>query len=257
MCFAPHRRALFQQLNFQKGSHSEVSLRFWFRHVLRAATRALFNSSTSKNAPSPTFFFYIFTSTCASRLSGVHFWLNFKKCSKREVLLTFSVANCASRHNGVQFLISHLTRWLRTRRFSEPTFRPSGAAKLWKNRLFRDFSTFSRTCIFFLLTLSSLTLPTSAFPSVHIVGSLTSKLPSMRIPFAHDNGLMSRESGTSVPTERPKIHKSHDYMGLSESKASHVSIVDPFSSFFPYFSQIFTLKLARSPSFFHSTRYCL
>jgi hypothetical protein len=32
--------------------------------------------------------------------------------------------------------------------------------------------------IFSLLLLSSLTLLTSAFPSVHIVGSLTSKLPS-------------------------------------------------------------------------------
>ena len=56
----------------------------------------------------------------------------------------------------------------------------------WKNTVFRDFSTCSRTCIFFPLTLSllwssfffsSLTLPTSAFSSVHIVGSLTSKLP--------------------------------------------------------------------------------
>ena len=34
--------------------------------------------------------------------------------------------------------------------------------------------------IFSLLLFSSLTLPTSAFPSVHIVGSLTSKLPSIK-----------------------------------------------------------------------------
>ena len=33
--------------------------------------------------------------------------------------------------------------------------------------------------IFSLLLFSSLTLPTAVFPSVHIVGSLTSKLPSM------------------------------------------------------------------------------
>ena len=38
----------------------------------------------------------------------------------------------ASRHNGVQFFISHLTTWLRTRRFSEPTFRPFGATNHWK-----------------------------------------------------------------------------------------------------------------------------
>ena len=57
---------------------------------------------------------------------------------------------------GVQLFISHLTTWLRTRRFSEPTFRPSGATNHWKNTVFRDFPTFSRTCIFFLLTLSLL-----------------------------------------------------------------------------------------------------
>ena len=78
---------------------------------------------------------------------------------------------CASRHNGVQLFISHLASWLRTRRFSEPTFRPSGAPIHW--RVFRDFLTFSRISIFFLLTLFllfflliflfSLPLPCSAF----------------------------------------------------------------------------------------------
>jgi len=61
-----------------------------------------------------------------------------------------------SRHNGVQFFISHLASWLRTRRFGEPTFRPSGATNHWKNAMFRDFPTLSRTCIFFLLLFSSL-----------------------------------------------------------------------------------------------------
>ena len=95
---------------------------------------------------------------------------------------------CASRHDGVQFFISHLASWLRTRRFSEPTFRPSGAPNHWKNTVFRDFPTFSRICIFFLLTLlSSYLSPLSAssllcFSSVHIVGSLTSKLPSVTPP---------------------------------------------------------------------------
>ena len=43
------------------------------------------------------------------------------------------------RQNGVQFFISPLASWLRTRRFSEPAFRPSGARNHWKNTLFRDF----------------------------------------------------------------------------------------------------------------------
>ena len=99
--------------------------------------------------------------------------------------LTLLTSKCASRHNGGQFFISHLASWLRTRRFSEPTFRPSGAPNHWKNTLLRDFPTFSRICIFFLITLLSSNLsllPASSllcFSSVHIVGSLTSKLPSV------------------------------------------------------------------------------
>ena len=52
--------------------------------------------------------------------------------------------------------------------------------------MFRDFPTFSRICIFFLLTLlsSNLSLLSASsllcFSSVHIVGSLTSKLPSTK-----------------------------------------------------------------------------
>ena len=79
------------------------------------------------------------------------------------VLYIFT-SKCASRHNGVQFFISHLASWLRTRHFSEPTFRPTGATNHWKNTMFRDFPTFSRICIFFLLILSLLTILTSAFP---------------------------------------------------------------------------------------------
>ena len=57
----------------------------------------------------------------------------------------------------------------------------------WKNTVFRDFPTFSRICIFFLLTLlsSNLSLLSASsllcFSSVHIVGSLTSKIPSAMV----------------------------------------------------------------------------
>ena len=88
---------------------------------------------------------------------------------------------CASRHNGVQLFISHLASWLRTRRFSEPTFRPTGATNHWKNTVFRDFPTFSRTCIFFLLIFFSSDSSHLCFSTVHIVGSFTSKLPSIII----------------------------------------------------------------------------
>ena len=105
----------------------------------------------------------------------------------------------ASRHNGVQLFISYLASWLRTRRFSEPTFRPSGASNHWKNTVFRGFSIFSHICIFFLLTLSLLLfsllifslLSASAllcFSSVHTVGSLASKLPSVNYQLYNEPG---------------------------------------------------------------------
>ena len=88
-------------------------------------------------------------------------------------VFSFLTCTCASRHNGVQFFISHLASWLRTRRFSEPTFRPSGATNHWeKTQCFATFLPFrapgslsSETLsfvIFFLLRFSSLTLPISA-----------------------------------------------------------------------------------------------
>ena len=116
--------------------------------------------------------------------------LNFQKWSEHGVFCTFWLGNVLRATTACNF-ISHLASWLRTRRFSEPTFRPSGASNHWKNTVFRDFPTFSRICIFFLLALSLLLfsllifslLSASAllcFSSVHIVGSLTSKLPSIR-----------------------------------------------------------------------------
>ena len=118
--------------------------------------------------------------------------LIFQKCSAVGAFCRFLLRNVlrattactfstSSRQNGLQFFISHLARWLRPRRFSESTFRPSGATNHWKNTVSRDFPTLhapasSVFCLFLfsdlLLLCSSLTLPTSAFSSVHIVGSL-------------------------------------------------------------------------------------
>ena len=144
MCFAPQRRALFRHRNFQKWSDAEVFCTFWLGNVLRATTACTFSTS------------------------------QLPKVIRTPGVLHILTSKCASRNNGVQFFISHLASWLRTRRFSEPTFRPSGATNHWKNTVFRDFPTFSRICIFCLLTLSlllfflliflfSLPLPCSAF----------------------------------------------------------------------------------------------
>ena len=67
----------------------------------------------------------------------------------------------------VQFLISHPIRQLCTVALRSLLFDPLEPQNCGENTVFRDCSTFSRTLIVFLLTLSSLTLPTTAAASVH------------------------------------------------------------------------------------------
>ena len=83
----------------------------------------------------------------------------------------------ASRPSRVQFFISPLATWLRTSRFSEPTFRPSRPTNHWKNITFRDFPNISRTCLLSSNSFSLLLFSSLLF--TYIVGSLTSKLPSI------------------------------------------------------------------------------
>ena len=159
MRFAPERRALFRHLNFPKWSEAGVFCTFWLGNVLRTGTACTFSTSQRR------------------------------KVFRRWCVLWILTSKCASHHNSAQLFIFHLASWLRTRRFSEPTFRPSWATSHWKKTVNRDFPTFSRTFLFFLpsrlsfsslifslLFFSSLTLPSFAFPTVHIVGSFTSKL---------------------------------------------------------------------------------
>ena len=157
MCFAPQRRALFRHLNLQKWSERGVFCTFWLRNVLRATTACTFSTSQLPKVVWQCCVLYILTSKCASRQTACTFSTSqLPKVLRSWGVLYILTWKCASRHNGVQFFISHLASWLRTRRFSEPTFRLSGAPNHWKNTVFRDFPTFSRICIFFLLTLSLL-----------------------------------------------------------------------------------------------------
>ena len=152
MCFAPQRRALFRYLNFQKWSENGVFCTFSLRNVLRATTACTFSISQLPKAFCAFSLANVLRATTACTFSTSQ----LPKVFRDPGVLHILTCKCASRHNGVQFFISHLASWLRTRRFSEPTFRPSGAPNHWKNTAFRDFPTFSRVCIFFLLTLSIL-----------------------------------------------------------------------------------------------------
>ena len=137
-------------------------LTFWLENLLRATMACTFSTCQLPTVVRPWCVLYILT------------W------------------KCASRHNGVQLFISHLARWLRTRRFSEPTFRPRSHKPLEKHSgslLYASFlpfpapgSSFFWNILFFDLLYSSLLFSDSShlcFSSVHIVGSLTSKLSSV------------------------------------------------------------------------------
>ena len=147
MCFSPQRRTIIRHQNVQKCSRTLSFLTFSLPNALFAT--AAYNFSTSerpKVLPDPQFF-NIFTSKCAFH------------------------------HSGVQFLMSSLGTYLRTRRFNRPTFRLTRHTNHWKNTAFRDFSNIWRGCIFFLLTFALLHLLSAdlttllCFSTVHIVGS--------------------------------------------------------------------------------------
>ena len=187
MCFAPQRRAIFPYPDFKNKKCSETVsfLAFWLANGLRATAACNFLTSQLQKVVREWCVWYILTCKCGSRHSGVNFYLTSQlqkvvrawcvlciltwKCASRhsgvqvfQMPTSKSVPNpwdrqffniltwkCVSRYSGVQFFISPLNSYLRTRRFSEPTFRPSGNTNHWKNASFRDFPNISRDCIFF------------------------------------------------------------------------------------------------------------
>ena len=94
-----------------------------------------FDISTSKSGLRTACFVHFDLEMClAPQRRALFRHHNFQKWSEHGVFCTLLTWKCALCHNGVQFFISHLARWLRTRRFSEPTFRPSGATNHWKTQ---------------------------------------------------------------------------------------------------------------------------
>ena len=203
------RRALFRHFStFEPPKvvrdRQFLTLLTW--NLLRATTACTFSTSQLPKVVRTWRVLYIFTWKCASRHNGVHFFdiSTSKSGPTLRCFVPFHFEMCFA-HNGVHFFgiatsksgpelrcfvpfdlqmcfapqrraTFHLSSasCLRTRRFNEPTFRPSWATNHWKNSVFRDFPTFSRICILLssdsfssdLLSsnlLFSLPLPCSAF----------------------------------------------------------------------------------------------
>ena len=123
MCFAPQRRAIFPHRNFQNGSEIVVFRAFWLANVLRTT-------------------------------AAYHFWTSeLQKVLRHRQFFSIFTSKCAFRHSRVPFFACLRNSHLRTRRFSEPTFRTAGTTNHWKNTAIRDVPNIFRACTFFLVTL--------------------------------------------------------------------------------------------------------
>ena len=158
MCFSQQRRANFARQNFQKWSqtvsffeHFDLQMRFslqqlaifWHRNFQKWSEHAVFCTFWLANV-------LLATAAC-----------HFSTSQLPKVVRTCCVlCICASRYSGVQNFICPLNWYLRTRRFTEPTFRPSQPTNHWKNKAIRDFPNISRVWIF-LLTFAQLYLLSS------------------------------------------------------------------------------------------------
>ena len=188
ICFAPQQRALFRHLNFQKWSEVTVFCTFWLRNVPRATTACTFSTSQLPKVVREWCVFCTFWLRNVLRATTVCTFLTSQlpQVVRAWCVLHILTSKCASRHNGVQFFISHLVSWLRTRRL---LFEPPEPQIIRKTQCFATSLPFraSASSFFWLFLFSDLLssnlplLSASAllcFSSVHIVGSLTSKLPS-------------------------------------------------------------------------------
>ena len=163
MCFAPQRRALFRHLNFQKWSEYGVFCTFWLRNVLRATTAWLFRHLNSEQWSAPLAFLIltfwlgnVLRATTACNFSSLLWPAGSAPAALASLLLDPPEPQTIGK-----------TQWI-------ATFLPFRASPssffllfLFYSSLFWSFSSLSASALL-------------CFSSVHIVGSLTSKLPSMR-----------------------------------------------------------------------------
>ena len=209
MCFAQQRPALFHYLNFQKCSEHVVFLPLLTsKCASRHSCVHFFNVWTPKSGPELKFFLHFDFEMCfAPQRCALFEHLNYQKWSEPTSFYNFWLGNVLRATTPSTFSSSQLPSvpnmwcfycfWLRdvrhaTKARAEPTFRSSGVRShkaLENHSVSRLVYLFAHLHLLSSDSFSSLTLPISAFPYVHIVGSLTSKLPSVLV-----NGCWSTKS---------------------------------------------------------------
>ena len=207
MCFAQQRRALFRHLNCQK------VVRWWCvlyiltwkcaSRIFASQRRVLFRHLNCQKWFAPLVFCTFWLGNvlrASSRHNGVH----FAKSGPRMVLCAFSLRNVLHATTACNFSFLVWPAGSAPAALASLLFDPPEPQIIGKTQCLR-LSYLSRICIFFLLTLSLLLffllifLSSNSFSStllssnlsllsassllcvssVHIVGSLTSKLPSI------------------------------------------------------------------------------
>ena len=219
MCSAPQRRALFPHRNLQKWSAPGVFCTFWLGNVLRATTACTFSTPQLPKVVRTWCVLYILTWKCASRHNGLHFFdistaksgphlvsfvhfdldmcfapqrralfqhLNFQKCSEHQVFCTFWLANLLRATTACTCSSLIWPAGSAPAALASLLFDPPEPQIIGKTQCFATFLSCHASASFFFLLFFLLIFLLSAssllcFSSVHIVGSLTSKLPSIII----------------------------------------------------------------------------
>ena len=199
MCFSLQRRAIFLHPNFKKCSEADVFCTFSVANMLLATAACNFwTAQLQKVLRSWCFVRFELQMCFLLQRRSILRHLNFQSAPRPSVFFAaFLLDNVLRATAACNFSMSPLNTCLRTRRFSEPSFRPSRHTNHWKNIEFCDFPNISRVCFLFLLSFAQLYLLSSdstsllcfsssdstfllCFSTLHIVGSFTSKRPLTR-----------------------------------------------------------------------------
>ena len=188
MCFAPQRRAFFRHRNFQKWSEPGVFCTFWLENVLRATMACAF--STSQSAPTMVCFVHFDLEMCfAPQWRALFRHRHVQKCSDHGVFCTFWLGNVLRATTACNFSSLIWPAGSSPAALASLLFDPRSPKSLGKHivsrlsYLFAHLHLLSSDSFSSTLLSSDLSLLSASsllcFSSVHIVGSLTSKLPSI------------------------------------------------------------------------------
>ena len=149
MCFAPQRRALFRHLNFQKRSERGVFCKFWIGNMLRATTACTFFRHLNCQKWSGcgvfcTFWLrHVLRATTACTFSTAQLPKVVRTCGALCILTWTCASTTACNFSSLIWPASSAPAALASLLFDPPEPQIIG-----KNRMFRDFPTFSRILLF-------------------------------------------------------------------------------------------------------------